>query len=367
MTRHLPLLLVLTACATVPDGTDGVDDTDPTETDTVDTDAPETDAPETDPPETDAADTDADDTDPVDTDQDTDVVLEPPIGTSGPVRFIALGDAGEGNPEQYEVADAIAAVCALEGCDFAVYLGDNFYDGGVYAVDDEQFQYKFELPYADLDFPFYVVLGNHDFGEIPIEFWRTDYQVEYTQHSSKWTMPAHHYAFEAGDAAFFALDTNKLMLGIDQGDQKRFIRKQATAFAHKTWRLAFGHHPWRSNGKHGNAGNYEGAFYDITGIVRGDEIKAFFDNDLCARVDIYLSGHDHNRQWLEATRRCGVDYIVSGAGAKLTDFVHRDNNPTLYEDDATEGFIWIELDGNTATIRFYDKTGHLEHEGVIVK
>ena len=24
---------------------------------------------------------------------------------------------------------------------------------------------KFELPYADLDFPFNVVLGNHDYGE----------------------------------------------------------------------------------------------------------------------------------------------------------------------------------------------------------
>ncbi len=361
MKKYLSLIL-FAACApavTVADQDLSTDESD-TDVESDDTEAAETDTVETDVTETDP-DSDAD------SDSDTDVVIEPPINTTGPVRFIALGDAGEGNADQYKVADAIEAVCDDIGCDFAVYLGDNFYDGGVYSVDDQQFVDKFELPYGNLDFPFYVVLGNHDFGEIPVEFWRTDYQIEYTARSSKWTMPAHHYAFEAGNAAFFALDTNQLMLGTDGGLQKRFVRSKAVAYASKTWRFAFGHHPWRSNGEHGNAGNYEGAWYDPTGLVKGTAIKKFFDDDLCGRVDFYLSGHDHNRQWLEPTARCGANMLVSGAGAKTSGFVGRDNNPTVFESYDQEGFIWFELDGTTANIRFYNSDGVLEYEGVVTK
>src|SRR5688572_3744110 len=85
-------------------------------------------------------------------------------GSGERLRFVVLGDGGEGNDAQYLVGQAMAGVCAELGCDFALYLGDNFYDTGVESVDDEQFQTKFEMPYADCDFPCYVVLGNHDYG-----------------------------------------------------------------------------------------------------------------------------------------------------------------------------------------------------------
>src|SRR5688572_25019386 len=49
----------------------------------------------------------------------------------GEVRFVALGDAGEGNENQAAVGQMIATVCEERGCDFALYLGDNFYDTGV--------------------------------------------------------------------------------------------------------------------------------------------------------------------------------------------------------------------------------------------
>ena len=79
----------------------------------------------------------------------------PVTTTEGTVRFVVLGDAGMGNQAQYDVAEAIKNVCAQRGCDFALYLGDNFYDTGVSSIDDSQFIDKFELPYANLDFPFY--------------------------------------------------------------------------------------------------------------------------------------------------------------------------------------------------------------------
>ncbi|HET6583236.1 MAG TPA: hypothetical protein VFG69_07310, partial [Nannocystaceae bacterium] len=82
----------------------------------------------------------------------------PEVPNGGEVRFVALGDAGEGNEAQFAVAAAMADVCAERGCDFALYLGDNFYDNGVTSSMDVLFEERFEVPYAALDFPFYVAL-----------------------------------------------------------------------------------------------------------------------------------------------------------------------------------------------------------------
>ena len=104
-----------------------------------------------------------------------------------------------------------------------------------------------------------------------------------------------------------------------------------------TWNIAFGHHPYISNGQHGNAGEYEG--YDWLPIANGATVKDFMDENLCGKVDLYLCGHDHNRQWLEPT--CGTEFIVTGAAAKTTGLQGR-GNPVYFEDDTIEGFVWIE-------------------------
>lgn len=96
------------------------------------------------------------------------------------VRFLALGDAGEGNRAQDANGNAMKALCARKGCDFVLYLGDNFYGQGITSPDDLQFQQKFELPYAGLDLPFYAMLGNHDYGDPPIDYWKPQSQVDYT-------------------------------------------------------------------------------------------------------------------------------------------------------------------------------------------
>ena len=128
-----------------------------------------------------------------------------------------MGDGGEGNDDQYAVASTLRDVCDAKtdsraGCEFVLYLGDNFYNGGVDSVDDSQFQTKFEDPYEVLDLPFYVVLGNHDYGETSLEQEKSQYQVAYTAMSDKWIMPDEYYSFEVEHAEFFGLDTNAIML-----------------------------------------------------------------------------------------------------------------------------------------------------------
>ncbi len=267
------------------------------------------------------------------------------------VRFIALGDAGEGNDAQFAVADVVEQVCAARGCEFVLYLGDNFYDVGVDSTMDQQFQDKFEMPYADLDLPFYITLGNHDYGTLGNEWAKSQYQIEYTEFSDKWTMPNEWYSFDAAHVTFISLDSAALFWNHNVGDQREFLQG-VLAGTEAQYTVAFAHHPFISNGPHGNAGNYEGVSF--VPIVNGENIEEFVEDEVCGKVDVYFSGHDHSRQWHPNT--CGTEFIVSGAGAKNTDFENRDNNPAPYfQDDETPGFAWVEIDGSTMTMAWFDQ------------
>ncbi|MBO84977.1 MAG: hypothetical protein CL927_06435 [Deltaproteobacteria bacterium] len=277
-----------------------------------------------------------------------------------PTRFVVLGDGGKGNATQKAVADAVRSVCEARtdedgpGCGFALYLGDNIYDDGVETVDDPMFQSHFETPYADLDFPFLVVLGNHDYGSSSLASSRSDPQISYTERSQRWTLPSRYYHFQLGPHAFVGLDTNALLLQGLWGDQEQgpWVDTLWSTEA-AGWRVVFGHHPYRSNGFHGNAGNYEGLWW--LPIVRGKTIELFFERHICGQADVYFSGHDHNLQWLEPT--CGTHFLVSGAAAHTTPLRFRDGNPTWFADDSTAGFVWVELLGRDMTAVFYHQDG----------
>jgi len=311
----------------------------------------------------------------VTTTDDTDTTTTGTTETSTPtdrqiVRFVALGDAGEGNPDQFQNADAIETVCAANGCDFALYLGDNFYDSGVDDEFDTMFQTHFEDPYANLDFPFYVVLGNHDYGAdgLGLEFWKAGHYINYEPFSTKWTFPSPYYAFEHEHVGFLALNTTEMFFGLGDLQQDWLDERITDLPAHLEWTIAFGHHPYVSNGQHGNAGRYEGipdlGLGIVNDIPRGAYIEDIFDESVCGKVTVYISGHDHNRQFLEPT--CGTEFFVSGAGAKTTDLVHRDNNPAFWESDTIEGFLWVEIIDNQFTGAFYDMNATLEYTQTFV-
>jgi tartrate-resistant acid phosphatase type 5 len=291
-------------------------------------------------------------------------------GETGVVRFAALGDTGEGNENQYMVAAAIVDVCADKGgCDFAMLLGDNFYDSGVSGVDDPQWQEKFEMPYADFTFPIYVALGNHDYGGngIGVDFDtdKSDYQVQYTNMSDLWTLPDEYYSFKLQHAEFWGLDTNQVMTDPINGDsepQQEWL-ENGLAASTATWKIAFGHHPYISNGDHGNAGAYENLEGIPLPFVTGESVKEFMEAAVCGKADVYLSGHDHNIQWLEPA--CGTEFIVSGAGSKSEGLPG--DNPAYFGMPETEGFILVELVDDSFTGTFYDKTGKQLFTKTIVK
>ncbi len=307
----------------------------------------------------------------------------PPI--EGEVAFVVMGDTGEGNDEQRAVAAAIDAFCATERCDFVILLGDNFYDSGVTSVTDAQWEDKFEAPYRDIDLPFYAVLGNHDYGGVigvcPLcteqgglgnQFDRGPIEVEYTTRSEKWTMPDTFYTFQVGPVGFVMLDTNSILWDdTSNGDQAAWYRDAVADLraSGSRWIVGAGHHPYLSNGAHGNAGSYESV--EIAGmdvpipvpIMDGRNVLSFFDTYVCGDVDVYLAGHDHNRQWLNEPTACGgTELVVSGAGAKVKDFDSDLRNATHFADATMEGFFHVSIDGDTFIGRFVNRAGTVEYE-----
>lgn len=280
------------------------------------------------------------------------------------VRFIAIGDMGTGKDGQYKVAAAMKEVCDARGCDFALGLGDNIYEKGVDGKNDIQFETKFEEPYADFSMPFYMTLGNHDNtwitagdglnndrGEAQVAYhYRTD------RMSDKWQMPARYYQFNAPQnvdnplVSFFSMDSTPLS-GVTDADleynQFAYKKRQgdwlkdSIAQSNSPWKIAFAHHAYRSNGKHGNAGLYDyllghGLFY-----------KNMVKDNVCDKVDMIIAGHDHDLQLLKPVDSCGKTvHMVSGAGGKSRDFGNPNRNESYWQEDNTLGFFYIEIEGD---------------------
>lgn len=283
-------------------------------------------------------------------------------GTGPRLAFAAIGDGGKGNAEAKKIGDAVAAKCLASGCDFVQLLGDNIYDDGAESISDSQWQTKFEQPYAAVDLPFWVVLGNHDYGGsgAGYEEKKADVQVAYSQTSKKWKLPARYYHHVEGPAELFALDTNAQMYGKD-GQQRDDVAAWLAASA-SPWKIALGHHPYLSNGKHGDAGNYDGipAFVPI---ASGKNVKEFAEDVLCGQVDLYLTGHDHSRQWLKTTCQ-GTELVVAGAGSGTTELPGK--TPAYFQ-AKTIGFVYVEIYPTTLSITMIDGDGHEEYTRTLTK
>lgn len=279
-------------------------------------------------------------------------------------RFVAIGDTGTGSDMQIKVGQSIGKACLdLGGCDFGMLLGDNAYDSGFDDENDPKFVDFFERPYGHLGFPFYAVLGNHDLGGnglgVSLDLKKGDYQVLYGQRNPQWKMPAKYYQVQEGPVWMVGLNTTDIFFDRDR-DQRRDVQGWLNSAPQRGWKIAFGHHPYISNGPHGNAGRYEGL--PFVPIANGEHVQSFMEDIVCAQFDIYLCGHDHNVQDLK--KICGTEFIVSGAGAKTTDL--EGTNPVHYESDEP-GFVILEATERKMILRFYDQDAVLKHTRTLVR
>ena len=199
-------------------------------------------------------------------------------------RFVALGDVGTGNRGQYAVAQTMNSYFQQHPFSLILLTGDNIYPNG----EIEKIGAAFESPYRFLRqraVPFYAVLGNHDV--------RTNNGADEIRYPGL-NMQGRYYTFSKGPVQFFALDTNKQAAWKEQ----LIWLEENLARSPATWKIVFGHHPVYSSGVHGDT-------------PRLKELPSLFSR---YRVQLYLSGHDHNYERTQPLQ--GTTYLVCGAGAQ---------------------------------------------------
>jgi acid phosphatase len=260
--------------------------------------------------------------------------LAPAAGAS--VAFLVLGDHGKANRDQARVASAMADKAAADGAEFVLLLGDNFYFDGVTSEDDPQWRETFTEPFdhPSLQIPFHAVLGNHDHkGNVDAQIgWDGD---------PRWRMPARYstttVAVGADELQLFFLDTWEIHREEPgYAEQVAWLAGELAASTAR-WRVALGHHPLASGGRHGGSRAL---------------IREVHDLMLAHGVDLYLAGHDHYLALL--TPPGGVRQVISGAGCQLQEASW---TPDSVFAAVELGFAWMRVERDALWVQFVDADG----------
>jgi len=276
--------------------------------------------------------------------------------------FYILGDMGSGEDPQKQVSYAMSQNIGNKKT-FVCGLGDNIYNHGVTSIDDEQFITKFEEPYKNISdkVDFWMCLGNHDYGYSnlsldPIR--NAQYQIEYTKKSKKWKLPSNYYNFKKKNVEFIVIDTNFEHMNKKQIKKQLNWAQNIIKKSKSKWKIVYGHHTWRSIAGHGNA---------------EDDLESFLTELFKkAPFDIYMCGHDHNKQLINfRIDDKPLTLIVCGSGGKeyddLSDYSRMDEQCDLCFVSNNLGFGSINALKNKMIVSFFNENNNLEWKHEITK
>lgn len=229
--------------------------------------------------------------------------------------LIIVGDWGRDSaPHQRDVARQMDVVAGEMDCASVISVGDNFYEDGVQSVDDVKWRTSFEDIYSGPNLkslPWYVALGNHDYGGVP------QAQVDYTLQSDRWHMPSRYFKVSGAgigmsELDMFVIDTTPLITeNLTGNDPLNINARGQDAEAQLAWldhelaasgaryKFVAGHHTIFSGGSlHGGTPDL---IARLLPILRRNGVTA------------YINGHDHD---LEHIVRDDMHFICSGAGSE---------------------------------------------------
>ncbi|CAM3517917.1 Calcineurin-like phosphoesterase domain-containing protein [Deinococcus saxicola] len=286
------------------------------------------------------------------------------------LRVVVMGDQGTGDGIQRQVAAAMRSVCKQRGCDLGVGLGDNFYPAGPKEASSPLFKTRFEDIYGPLDIPFLMVPGNHDesglFGGDGTNARGAEAEVAYSKLNPQWVMPGRTYRAPVGAeqggnlAEFFAVDTSPLAayLPVRRANERpggpwdaaqREWLTQSLQRSSARWKLVLGHHPLFSNGKHGDAGRYDGLPF---AFQRGDAVRDLYGL-ACGGADMLLSGHVHALEVFAPQPECpGTWTAVSGAAGEIGGG-KVGTRKAAAEFFGQPGFMWLDVTPQMLMINIY--------------
>lgn len=239
-------------------------------------------------------------------------VIEEPL-CKDKITMLGLGDWGKVTPQQVEVASALAKCAEKEKIDVVMSLGDNFYISGVGSVHDARFKTVYEDVYniheSLKNIPFWGIAGNHD------HLGNTQAQIDYSQLSTVWDMPALYYTrslLKDDSIILITIDTTPFhndiyglysrAWGHRRQPQMDWLLETMQSIE-KNDQLAFivGHHNMYTSSTNGKTGN-SNMRQDI------EQILIPFEKYIIG----YVCGHEHVLCHYKPDSK--IDHFVSGSG-----------------------------------------------------
>lgn len=275
------------------------------------------------------------------------------------ITILVAGDAGvraddKTRPSMTALAVAAAGRAACDGagdCDASVFLGDNVYSRGVNNANDELYLDRFTRAWA-FAAPVYFVPGNHDWGPT---FGRDAPRNDRIRRQHQWIRSkprdvvtrggAHFYTFRAGPVQFWAVDSNYLVHKCKSADAKTDCDGpgieaffESIGVSEAPWKILLSHHPYRSDGEHGDAGRYRNH-----GIPwwRGRGYEGVISEHVRDSVDVLLSGHDHSLQFFADVGGETAQFVVGSSG-KLDTLPQRQGQRAEFGQAGYHGFGVLE-------------------------
>jgi predicted phosphodiesterase len=262
--------------------------------------------------------------------------------------FLAFGDSASVSPEHAQ----LAAQLDKYSPDFVLHTGDLVESGLDTDADAQYFK-----PYAALAAraPFYLALGNHDYGaDFRTPEGRGFIKANYAPfHSVPLTgLPPHYYFFDVANARFFVLDTNaffgaRFAPGLEPGSKQYKWLDYFLGKTEKTWKFVVVHEPLYSTGAHG--------------IIEA-EVKALEPLFLKHKVDLVFQGHDHNYERTMPVKEGlpdeagGIIYVTLGGGGS-TLYIQRRNADWSEKFLPTYHYAFLEVKDRVLNMSVYNKDG----------
>lgn len=271
-------------------------------------------------------------------------------------NFFVLGDWGRrGEADQRAVAAQMIAYAKRRHPAFIITTGDNFYQEGVRSVTDPHWTQSFTNVYKELtrDYNWYAVLGNHDYEGSA----NPQAEIDYHRVNPHWNMPGYYSTLvtrtpDSQSIRFLFIDTNPfdkeyytnggypMLYKQDTAKQRRWIAATLDS-AKEQWKFVVGHHPVYS------AGSDHGITPELMQLLR-----PVMEKD---HVQAYICGHEHNLQH-ERLGRSYVDYFICGAGSEVNPVGRNAETKFALSEP---GFADIRIKGDSLTLQFIDKKGHV--------
>ena len=257
------------------------------------------------------------------------IVVIKPITSNESDIYCFIGDAGEVNPTQAVVVEALAN----SDCSVVWHLGD-ITQLCVQSINDPELQESFLTPFKpflETEIPFYLTVGNHDYKGDPAVYLEVAKDYPSIYH------PKNFYTKQFGKLCFFALDTtifDKLYYFYKRGGQIRWLEEEVERLKDQCdFSIAVAHHPLFSSGDRDRA---------------NPQLAIFLENYVFGTFDIYITGHNHVLAD-EGDHKKTLQLISATGALPGGSPLETDKGKFNIE---TPGYLKMTIDDNTARYEF---------------